>query len=91
MLYWIIIQIIVSLSLIILVHKLYEYFKESLTDPLEKDYMNESKQKYEEMYNILKKEDIQKREVVKEKEPKKENNEPTESMKEELNDYIKNI
>ncbi len=53
--------------------------------------MNESKQKYEEMYNILKKEDIQKREVVKEKEPKKENNEPKESMKEELNDYIKNI
>uniref|UniRef100_A0A6C0KH77 Uncharacterized protein n=1 Tax=viral metagenome TaxID=1070528 RepID=A0A6C0KH77_9ZZZZ len=91
MLLWIIIQIIVSLSLIILVHKLYEYFKESLTDPLEKDYMNESKQKYEEMYNILKNKEDTNSKIVKEKEPKKEKKEPAHSMKDELNDYIKHI
>ena len=53
MLSWTIQIAIISIVLIFLVHHLINFFKSTLTVPKIKDLVNTSKQKYENMYNII--------------------------------------
>jgi hypothetical protein len=55
MLSWVIQITIISIILIFLVHHLINFFKATLTVPKIKDLVNTSTQKYENIYNILKK------------------------------------
>ena len=50
---WIIKVSILSVTLIFLVHYLINFFKNNLTVPKIKDLVNVSNQKYDEMYNII--------------------------------------
>lgn len=55
MLYWVIQITVISIILIFLVHHLINFFKATLTVPKIKDLVNSPTQKYENIYNILKK------------------------------------
>lgn len=55
MLSWIIQITIISIILIFLVHYLFNFFKETLTVPKIKDLVNVPNKKYENMYNIISK------------------------------------
>jgi len=55
MLFWIIQITIISIILIFLVHYLFNFFKETLTVPKIKDLVNVPNKKYENMYNIISK------------------------------------
>lgn len=55
MLSWIIQITIISIILIFLVHYLFNFFKETLTVPKIKDLVNAPNKKYENMYNIISK------------------------------------
>ncbi len=75
MLFFIIQQIILSLILIAIIHYIYEFFKNNLTEPKIKDLVNKPKAKYEQIYNSV-------HNVEKETTP------PTSSMKTELQNYL---
>ena len=49
MLFFIIQQIILSLILIAIIHYIYEFFKNNLTEPKIKDLVNKPKAKYEQI------------------------------------------
>ena len=53
MFYWTIRWILVSLSLIFLVHYLYAFFKTTLTVPKIRDLVNKPTEKYNEMLNTV--------------------------------------
>ena len=55
MLSWILQITIISIVLIFLVHYLINFFKSTLTVPKIKDLVNSPTQKYENMYNIISK------------------------------------
>jgi hypothetical protein len=55
MLSWIIQISIISIILIFLVHYLFNFFKENLTVPKIKDLVNVPNKKYENMYNVISK------------------------------------
>ena len=55
MLSWTIQITVISIILIFLVHHLVNFFKSTLTVPKIKDLVNTSTQKYENIYNIIKK------------------------------------
>jgi hypothetical protein len=55
MLSWVIQITVISIILIFLVHHLINFFKSTLTVPKIKDLVNTSSQKYENIYNTLKK------------------------------------
>lgn len=57
MLWWIIQVTVLSVLLIFLVHHLIDFFKFTLTVPKIKDLVNTPSQKYEDMYNIIQKEE----------------------------------
>jgi hypothetical protein len=46
------VTIVISLLLIIVIHYLYTYFKETLTNPIEKQIIQETQEKYEEIYKL---------------------------------------
>ena len=50
---WIIQVTIVSIILILLLHNLINYFKDTFTVPKIKDLVNEPTQRYQEMYDII--------------------------------------
>jgi hypothetical protein len=58
MLLWIIQTTVLSLLIIFLIHYLFNYFKTTLTVPKIKNIVNSQTQKYENMYNIISKEEI---------------------------------
>ena len=55
MLSWVIQITVISIILIFLIHHLVNFFKSTLTVPKIKDLVNTSTQKYENIYNIIKK------------------------------------
>jgi uncharacterized protein (UPF0147 family) len=55
MLYWIIQITLISIILIFLVHHLIHFFKTTLTVPKLKDLVNSPTEKYENIFNIIKK------------------------------------
>ena len=98
MLSWIIQITIISIVLIFLVHYLFNFFKETLTVPKIKDLVNVPNKKYENMYNIISKNDepanytsidllpSQPFENVK---PKSDESHDADSMKNELKSFLK--
>ncbi len=50
---YIFIRIILSILLIVICHYLYIYFKENMTNPIEKNIIYDTNKKYEEMYKII--------------------------------------
>lgn len=102
MLSWIIQITIISIILIFLVHYLFNFFKETLTVPKIKDLVNVPNKKYENMYNVISKNNdshnytdidllpIQQYNQLKENiEPKFENPIDNNSMKNELKNFLK--
>ncbi len=75
MLFFIIQQIILSLILIAIVHYIYEFLKNNLTEPKIKDLVNKPKAKYEQIYNNVS--SSEETSVA-----------PTSSMKAELQNYL---
>jgi hypothetical protein len=60
MIYWTIKTIIISIIFIFLIHHLIEFFKNTLTVPKVKDLVNVPTQKYEHIFNIISKNNIDK-------------------------------
>ena len=77
MIFSIIKQIILSIILIVIIHYIYVFLKENLTQPKIKDLVNKPKMKYKEIYKSV--------------EQSKINESNTDKMKNELQDYIKEI
>ena len=46
------VTIVISLLLIIVIHYLYTYFKETLTNPIEKQIIQQTQEKYDEIYKL---------------------------------------
>ena len=69
-------QLLLSLILIAIVHYIYEFFKNNLTEPKIKDLVNKPKVKYEQIYKNVSS-DIQ--------------SEPSSNMKEELQNYLQEL
>jgi uncharacterized membrane protein (DUF106 family) len=76
MIFSIIKQIILSIILIVIVHYIYIFLKDNLTQPKIKDLVNKPKMKYEEIYKSVENNDL---------------NKSTTKMKTELQDYLKEI
>ena len=87
-----IIKIILSIVIILLFQYIYNYFKTNMSSPLEKNIIDDTQKKYEEMYNILKKDDNNKNVF---ESSKKHVVDPEyismDSMKEELLKYIETL
>jgi len=81
MIVYVFLRIFLSLSIILVIHYLYEYFKQSLTNPIERNVINETNKKYEEMYSILKNN----------KNTQDLNTSTTGVMETELDDFISNL
>ena len=77
MLLFVIQQVLLSLILIAIVHYIYEFFKNNLTEPKIKDLVNKPKAKYEQIYKTVGTE--------------QEKTTPTVSMKAELQDYLNEL
>jgi hypothetical protein len=105
MLFWTLQTTIISIILIFLVHNLFSFFKSTLTIPKIKDLVNAPTQKYENMFNVMSKNNLSKYEdnendyetenndtyLSAEKEHKnyKNQNPNINSMKNELKDFLK--
>ena len=76
MLWFVIQQLLLSLILIAIVHYIYEFFKNNLTEPKIKDLVNKPKVKYEQIYKNVSS-DIQP--------------EPSSNMKVELQNYLQEL
>ena len=68
-------QILLSLILIVIVHYIYVFFKNNLTEPKIKDLVNKPKKKYEQIYSSISMNEHQ----------------STKNMKNELQDYLKEL
>lgn len=82
MLFFIIKQTLISIILILVMHYIYDYFKNNLTIPKVKDLVNKPKEQYREIYESIK---INSKKEVEEK---RENND---NMKSELKKYLKEL
>ena len=101
MLSWIIQITIISIILIFLVHYLFNFFKETLTVPKIKDLVNVPNKKYENMYNIISKNnentnsqnytdiDLLPTQPEEKVEPKWDKSQDADSMKNELKSFLK--
>lgn len=79
---YIFIRIILSILLIVICHYLYNYFKENMTNPIEKNIIYDTNKKYEEMYKIINSENN-----VEEDQKKEEKS----VVNHELDDFITNL
>ena len=75
MIFWVAKQVILSVTLIAVIHYIYTFFKNNLTIPQVKDLIHKPQQQYNEIYSKI-------------KTKKQENND---SMKEELKKYLAEI
>jgi hypothetical protein len=82
MLFLIIKQTIISIILILVMHYIYDYFKNNLTIPKVKDLVNKPKEQYREIYESIK---------INIKRESNENTENNDNMKSELKKYLKEL
>ena len=89
--------IILSLVLIVLIHSLFNYFKDIFTNHKKYDFVNKPNEKYNDIYETLKSE---KKNEIKEKEPiievqetqnENKNNKAGENIKDELKNFLKSM
>lgn len=76
---WVVKQVILSLTLILLIHYLYFFFKTNLTEPKIKDLVNEPIKRYMEIYNTIEKPKSSEKEI------------DQGQMKDELKNYLKTL
>jgi len=77
------VTIVISLLLIIIIHYLYTYFKETLTNPIEKQIIQQTQEKYDEIYKLS-------QPLKKEKTPKTQYMNSS-NMEEELSKFIETL
>ena len=82
MLFFVVKQTLISIILILLMHYIYDYFKNNLTIPKVKDLVNKPKEQYREIYESIK---INTKREVEEKKGNDKN------MKHELKKYLKEL
>ena len=88
-------RIILSVLIILCVHYLYNYFLTSLENPLEKSIISETRENYEKMFDVIKKENPSSISVSNfsqqstSETPKK--GSPISSMKDELLEFINTL
>lgn len=90
-------RIILSILIILCIHYLYNYFLTSLENPLEKSIISETRENYEKMFDVIKKENTSSNidsisnfsQQSNSETPKK--NSPISSMKEELMEFINTL
>jgi uncharacterized membrane protein YhiD involved in acid resistance len=80
------VTIVISLLLIIVIHYLYTYFKETLTNPIEKQIIQQTQEKYEETYKLSQPSQSSKKVRITKTQPKKNSN-----MEDELNNFIETL
>ena len=88
-------RIILSVLIILCIHYLYNYFLTSLENPLEKSIINETRENYEKMFDVIKKENLLSGSVSNfsqqsTSETHKKNS-PISSMKDELLEFINTL
>lgn len=82
------VTIVISLLLIIVIHYLYTYFKETLTNPIEKQIIQQTQEKYEEIYKLSQPPQSQtSKKAMKIKTQSKKNS----NMEDELNNFIETL
>ena len=81
------VTIFVSLLLIIVIHYLYTYFKETLTNPIEKQIIQETQEKYEEIYKLSQPQPQPSKKGKKTKTQPKDDS----TMEDELNSFIETL
>jgi len=84
------VTIIISLLLIIVIHYLYSYFKETLTNPIEKQIIQETQAKYEEIYKLTQPLEPQPQPLKKRKKTKTQTKDDS-NMEDELNSFIETL
>ena len=84
MLLWIFQQIVISLVVIALVHSIYTFLQNNLTTPKVRDLVNKPIKKYEEIYKTFEKNEASKL-------PEENLNRTDNSMKNELQNYLKEL
>ena len=88
-------RIILSILIILCIHYLYNYFLTSLENPLEKSIISETRENYEKMFDVIKKENPSSISVSNfsqqstSETPKK--GSPISSMKDELLEFINTL
>ena len=80
MFFWITQQIIISLVIIVLIHSIYGFLQNNLTTPKIRDLVNKPSAQYNEIYNSIKEAPKVKKNVA-----------PKISMKNELQNYLKEL
>ena len=86
-------RIILSVLIILCIHYLYNYFLTSLENPLEKSIINETRENYEKMFDVIKKEmpsSVSNFSQQSNSETHKKNS-PISSMKDELLEFINTL
>lgn len=88
-------RIVLSVLIILCIHYLYNYFLTSLENPLERSIISETRENYEKMFDVIKKENPSSISVsnfsqhTTSETPKK--NSPISSMKDELLEFINTL
>ena len=86
-----IIKIILSIVIILLFQYLYNYFKTNMSTPLEKNIIETTQKKYEEMYNVLKKESNSNLDFKPSQNEENNSSISMDTMKQELLKYIETL
>jgi len=89
MLFWALKQICISLVIIVLVHYIYLFFRDNLTVPKTKDLVNKPTRQYKEMYASLA--TVSEIPVEPEKPKSSEKVQENNNMKNELQNYLKEL
>lgn len=86
------VTIVISLLLIIVIHYLYTYFKETLTNPIEKQIIQQTQEKYEEIYKLSQPlESSQPSQPSKKAKKSKMQTKKNANMEDELNNFIETL
>ena len=83
------VTIVISLLLIIVIHYLYTYFKETLTNPIEKQIIQQTQEKYEEIYKLS--QPLESSQPSKKAKKSKMQTKKNANMEDELNNFIETL
>ena len=85
------VTIVISLLLIIVIHYLYTYFKETLTNPIEKQIIQQTQEKYEEIYKLSQPLESSQSQSSKKVRITKTQTKKNVNMEDELNNFIETL
>lgn len=85
------VTIVISLLLIIVIHYLYTYFKETLTNPIEKQIIQQTQEKYDEIYKLSQPSQALQSQSSKKEKKIKTQSKKNSNMEDELNNFIETL